>query len=149
VVGCAVCWSVVLAGQSRPLALALGTVYLLASMYRGGRVNWVVYVVGSLGVTFVLDALAASANRLEELRADDLAVSLTGPVTFATGLYSVGTTTDGAGGVAGPNPFGRRRTLLQRLTAPYPTVEARLARLGVSPDDITDATEARATESTD
>jgi Zn-dependent protease with chaperone function len=118
------------------VALALGAGYLLGALFRGSRVNWVVYVVGSLGVTLVLDALAAYANRLEELCADDLAVAQTSADDFSTGLYRVGTTTDGAGGVTGPNPFGGGRSPLQRLTAPYPTVEARLDRLGVSPETL-------------
>jgi|GEM_PF-1644561 len=138
VVGLAACWLLVLRRLDPRLALLAGGAFLLVGVARSNGVNVLLYVVASGGAVVLVRALAARASRLEECHADDVAVAATSARDFCTGLYAVGGLGDADDAVAGGSPFAARRTRLERLVAEHPSIEARLARQGLTPDDVAD-----------
>ncbi|WP_436930336.1 M48 family metallopeptidase [Halosimplex halobium] len=135
-VGLAACWLVALRHLPPAVAALCGGAFLAAGVARSNEFNRLLYVLASAGTVLVVGALAARANRLEEYHADDVAVRATSAADFCTGLYAVGQFGDADDAVAGRSPFGARRTRLERVTADHPTVESRLARFGLAPDDV-------------
>lgn len=139
VVGFAVLWAVVLADLWLPTAAVVGVTYLAAAAARTNPVNALFYVGGSFGAVLVMRTVATYAERLEECRADDLAVAHTSADAFCTGLAGVGTAAGpdlgGYDAVAGSHPLSDQRGFPERFTAAHPTVEYRLARHGFSLDE--------------
>lgn len=139
VVGGVVLWTVFLQGQSDAVAVVVVGGFLAAGLPPQSGVNALVYVLGSLGVVLAPMALAAYASRLEECRADDVAVDRTDPLAFCTGLYHVTTAPETSTGGVG-RPAGERGEwgFLSRAMASHPTVERRLARQGLDVADVAD-----------
>ncbi|WP_459192612.1 M48 family metallopeptidase [Halosimplex sp. J119] len=147
VVGLAAFWVVALRHVPPQVAMLAGGTFLVAGVARTNGINAVVYVVASVGVVVLVQALAARASRVEECHADDVAVGHVGATAFCTGLYAVGSVGADDDAVAGEAPFGKRRTRLERLTAAHPSIERRLARHGIVPGDVADrVTEERAAD---
>jgi len=138
VVGLAAFWLVALRHVPPQVATLAGGVFLVAGVARSNTVNAVSYAVASVGIVVLLRAVAARASRLEECHADDVAVAHTSATDFCTGLYAVGSVGSDDDAVAGAAPFARRRTHFERLTAVHPSIESRLARHGLAPDDVAD-----------
>ncbi|QPV63440.1 M48 family metalloprotease [Halosimplex litoreum] len=135
-VGLAAFWFLALRQLPPGVAAVAGGAFLVAGVGRSNDVNRLLYVLASAGVVVLVRALAARANRLEECHADDVAVAATSATDFCTGLYAVGAVGDADDAVAGGSPFGARRTRIERLTAEHPSIEARLARYGLAPDEV-------------
>jgi len=138
VVGLAAFWLVALRHVPPQVAMLGGGVFLLTGVARSNTANAVSYAVASAGVVVVLWAVTARASRLEECHADDVAVSHTSATDFCTGLSAVGSVGSDDDAVAGATPFSRRRTQFEQLTAVHPSIESRLARHGLVPDDVSD-----------
>ncbi|MFC7139511.1 M48 family metallopeptidase [Halosimplex aquaticum] len=138
VVGLAAFWVLALRHLPPQIAMLGAGVFLVTGVARSNGINAVVYVAASAGVVVLMRALAARASRLEECHADDVAVEHAGETEFCTGLYAVGSVGAVDDAVAGAAPFAARRTRLDRLTAVHPSIEHRLARHGVVPDDVAD-----------
>ncbi|QLH81847.1 M48 family metallopeptidase [Halosimplex pelagicum] len=136
-VGLAAFWLLALRHLPPGVAAVAGGAFLVAGVGRSNDFNLLLYVLASGGVVVLVRALAARASRLEECHADDVAVAATSATDFCTGLYAVGALGDDADdAVAGGSPFGSRRTRLERLTAEHPSIESRLARYGLGPDEV-------------
>jgi Zn-dependent protease with chaperone function len=137
-VGLAAFWLLALRHLPPGVAAVTGGAFLVASVGRSNAFNRLLYVLASAGVVVPVRALAARASRLEECHADDVAVAATSATDFCTGLYAVGAVGDADDAVAGGSPFGARRSRLERLTAEHPSIEFRLARYGLAPDEVAD-----------
>lgn len=135
-VGLAAFWLLALRHLPPQVALVAGGAFLVAGVGRSNDLNLLLYVLASAGAVVLVQALAVRASRLEECHADDVAVAATSATDFCTGLYAVGTVGDADDAVAGGSPFGARRTWLERLTAEHPSIESRLARYGLVPDEV-------------
>ncbi|WP_164471811.1 M48 family metallopeptidase [Halosimplex salinum] len=149
VVGVTAFWLLALRHLPPQVAVLVGGAFLVAGVARSNSTNALFYVVGSAGTVVLLRALAARASRLEECHADDLAVAHTGAADFCTGLYAVGAVEpeDEDDAVAGVAPFAARRSRVERLTAVHPSIEFRLARHGLTTDDVVErATAGRAVD---
>ena len=138
VVGLTAFWVVVLRHLPAQIAMPAGGLFLVTGVARSNTINAGFYALASVGIVGLMRALAARASRLEECHADDVAVALTSPEDFCSGLYAVGSVGAEDDAVAGGAPFGTRRTHLERLTAVHPSIEARLARHGIEPGDVAD-----------
>lgn len=139
VVGAAAFWVVV--GQHLGPVLSivgLGT-YVGAGVFRNAALPQLYYLCASLGIVLVPLGLIAFAHRLQERQADDRAVAVTSPQAFCRGLFHVTRSRTAAplsGNVARTTPTSERRGLIARLTATHPPLEHRLARYGVSVEEM-------------
>jgi Zn-dependent protease with chaperone function len=111
--------------------------YLVAGVSRHGGVVRLWYLLGSPGFVLVPLALSAAASRLREYEADDVAVECTSPEEFCTGLYLATAVESGERDGLDPETPGDERGPLDRLTAPYPTIDRRLARQGLDVATVT------------
>lgn len=150
VVGVVVLWVLALQFASPEATSVVALAYLVAGVSRRGGAPRLFYLGGSLGLVLVPETLSAHADRLAEYEADDAAVAATNPTAFCTGLYAI--TAWASGGAVGPGEDGGPdgtggpggsaggvgadepdpdRGYVDRLTAAYPTMEARIARQGL------------------
>lgn len=142
VVGFLPLWLLLPFETGSPFVVVAALAYLGLAGRRDAPQFRIAYVAASLGLVALPAALTALADRAEECLADDLAADLVGPRSYSRGLLRVATAprreadrapVPGSGsGPASPDPSADR----PGLTSRYPSVDYRLARLGVARREV-------------